>query len=368
MKSITSVFTIFLIFVCFACGETTSEKTVANETPKPTAVAKKMPETAKTVAETKAIPKQVSTDVQEKTAIAKEPMTKKKVEKEKVAASTKPTNNSEAQPTATNNTASNKSQAQMTEAIEKVMETTSKAIETTDKAVKTTEKAVETVTKATETPKPAKPDHAAWNTLLQKNVSATGKVNYKGFKAQKSTLQSYLDDLAANPPASDWGRKETMAYWINAYNAFTVKLIVDNYPLSSITNLDGGKPWDKKWIKLGDKTYSLNNIENDILRPKYKDARIHFAVNCAAQSCPPLLNKAWTAANLNANFDKQAKAFINNSKFNKISADAVEISKIFEWYAGDFGDIVTYLNKYSTTKINAGAKVSYMEYDWALNE
>lgn len=354
MKSITSIFTLFIIFVCFACGETTSEKTVANDTPQPTAVAEKMPEAAKTVAETKAIPKQVSTDVQEKTAIIQEPVTKKKVEKNKVTAPTKPANNSTAQPTATNNTASVEMPTKVKEATEKVVETAPKTVVKEEPKV--------------ETPKPAKPDHAAWNTLLQKNVSASGKVNYKGFKAQKSALQSYLDDLAANPPASDWGRKETMAYWINAYNAFTVKLIVDNYPLSSITNLDGGKPWDKKWIKLGDKTYSLNNIENDILRPKYKDARIHFAVNCAAQSCPPILNKAWTAANLNANFDKQAKAFINNSKFNKTSADAVEISKIFEWYAGDFDDIVTYLNKYSTTKINAGAKVSYMEYDWALNE
>ena len=89
------------------------------------------------------------------------------------------------------------------------------------------------------------------------------------------------------------GQKK-MAYWINVYNAFTIKMIVDNYPVSSITKLHGGKPWDVKWIELGEKKYSLNEIEHNILRPQFKDARIHFAVNCAAQSCPPILNKAWT--------------------------------------------------------------------------
>ena len=146
------------------------------------------------------------------------------------------------------------------------------------------------------------------------------------------------------------------------------KLILDNYPTSSITKLKGGKPWDVKWIKLGSKTYSLNNIENDIIRPEFKEARIHFAVNCAAASCPPLLNQAWTPSNLEANFEKQAKAFVNNSAYNKISASKVQVSKIFEWYAGDFGDLIAYLNKYSTTKINKSAKVSYLEYDWALNK
>ncbi|MEM9916509.1 MAG: DUF547 domain-containing protein [Bacteroidota bacterium] len=214
----------------------------------------------------------------------------------------------------------------------------------------------------------AKPDHTAFDALLRKYVTNSGKVNYKGIKSNQAALEAYLKDLSANPPADSWSRKEKMAYWINAYNAYTIKLIVDNYPLSSITKLHSGKPWDVKWIEIGGKKYSLNNIENDILRPKYKDARIHFAVNCAAKSCPPLLNRAWTAANLNSNFDKQAKAFINDGQFNAISSKKVEISKIFEWYAVDFGDIKSYLNKYSNTKIDAGASVSYRAYDWGLNE
>lgn len=214
---------------------------------------------------------------------------------------------------------------------------------------------------------PGKPTHDLWDELLRKYVTADGKVNYAGFQKDKAALESYLGGLTRNPVQDDWSRNEKMAYWINAYNAFTVKLIVDNYPVSSIMKLHNGKAWDVKWIQLGSKTYTLNNIENDILRPKYKDARIHFAVNCAAESCPPLLNRAFTADKLESQLEQQAKAFINNAKYNSISANSVAISRIFEWYAGDFGNIVDYLNKYSNTRINANATVKYQEYDWALN-
>lgn len=212
------------------------------------------------------------------------------------------------------------------------------------------------------------PSHETWDALLKKHVSATGQVNYKGIKAEKSKLEDYLKTLSTNAPEESWSKAEQMAFWINAYNAFTIKLIVDNYPTSSITKLHAGKPWDQKWIKIGSKTYTLNNIENDILRPQFKDARIHFAVNCAAKSCPPLLNAAWTATNLNSNLDAQAKKFINNPAFNKLSEKKAEVSKIFEWYAADFGKLIDFLNKYATTKASAKAKVSYLEYDWGLNE
>lgn len=210
--------------------------------------------------------------------------------------------------------------------------------------------------------------HQAWDKVLRKYVSATGKVNYKGMKAEEAELDAYLDHLENTPVQQDWSRAKKMAYWINAYNAFTVKLILKNYPVSSITKLEGGKPWDVKWIRLGDKTYSLNNIEHDILRPQFKDARIHFAVNCAARSCPPLLNRAWTEENLNDYFDQQAKAFINDPKYNEIRTSEVTLSKIFEWYREDFGNLIDFLNKYSTTSIKENAEISFKEYDWTLNE
>lgn len=210
--------------------------------------------------------------------------------------------------------------------------------------------------------------HDAWNRLLGKHVSAAGKVDYKGFKADQQALDAYLQQLAANPPAGTWKRADQMAYWINAYNAFTIDLIVDNYPVSSILKLDGGKTWDVKRILLGGKKYSLNQIENEILRPEFKDARIHFALNCAARSCPPLYNKAFTAKNLERALEQRTRQFINDARFNTLSAGKASVSKIFEWYAADFGDLKTFLNKYAGVKMDAGASIGFLEYNWELNE
>lgn len=207
--------------------------------------------------------------------------------------------------------------------------------------------------------------HAIWDELLRKYVSSSGKVNYKGLKSEKSQLDAYIKLLSENHPDGNWARNEQLAYWINVYNAYTVKLIIENYPLKSITDL--GKPWDKPFIKLGSKTYTLNQVENEIIRPTFKEPRIHFAVNCAARSCPPLLNEAFTPEKLNSQLEKQTRAFIN-SAYNSISAKKVELSKIFDWYGADFGDLIAYVQQYTSTQIDKSAKVSFKEYDWALNE
>lgn len=217
-------------------------------------------------------------------------------------------------------------------------------------------------------PAPTPPDHAAWNTLLQRYVNAQGKVNYAGLREAQADLEAYLSTLAANPPQPDWSRNAAMAYWINAYNAFTVKLIVDHYPLNSIRDLHGGNPWDRQWIKLGERTYSLNQIEHDILRPRYGDSRIHFAVNCAAISCPPLHNRAFTADNLTATLDRLARQFINNENYNLLTPERVEVSKIFDWYGEDFGNLTNYLQGYTQTNISPNATIAFKEYDWALNK
>lgn len=214
----------------------------------------------------------------------------------------------------------------------------------------------------------AKPSlHDDFDKFLTSYVSSNGKVNYNQIKANSQELDKVIKHLQENPILESWSKNKKLAYWINAYNAFTIKKIVDNYPIKSITDLDSGKPWDVKWINLGGKTYSLNNIENDIIRPQFKDARIHFAVNCAAKSCPPLLNKAYTEANLNDLLNSQTKKFINNTRYNKLDGSTLSISKIFDWYKEDFGNVVTYLNKYASSKIDADAKVEYMEYNWSLN-
>lgn len=210
-------------------------------------------------------------------------------------------------------------------------------------------------------------NHTKWDQMLRANVSSNGNVNYKNFKAKEAQLDDYLKHLGENVPSSSASTAEKKAYWMNAYNAFTVKLIVKNYPLKSIK--DVGNPWKIKFIELGGKTYDLNTIEHEILR-KMGDPRIHVGINCASKSCPKLHNKAFTAANVNAELDKLTKAFINDPSRNKINANAVQLSKIFDWFKGDFtkkGTLIEYLNKYSKVKISSKAKISYLNYSWSLN-
>ncbi len=212
------------------------------------------------------------------------------------------------------------------------------------------------------------PSHSDWDALLKKNVTNDGKVSYKSFKKDKAKLDAYCDLISNSKPSDTWKKEDLMAFWINAYNAYTIKLVTDNYPISSIQKLDGGKPWDVKRITINGTKFSLNDIENNVLRKNYKDPRIHFAVNCAAKSCPTLLNKAFTGANLNASLDAQATKFVNNTDFNTLSKSSASVSKIFDWYAVDFGDLTTFLNKYATNKLDKGAKITFQEYKWTLNE
>lgn len=229
---------------------------------------------------------------------------------------------------------------------------------------------VKTQAKVVEKPSPQQATanlHDAFDALLKKYVSTSGKVNYKDLKENKADLEAYTKALSENIPADKAPKAERFAYWINAYNAFTLKLIVDNYPLSSVTKLDGGKPWDVKRITLGGKKYSLNDIENNILRPM-GDARIHFAINCAAKSCPPIHNVAFTAANLNSVLESRTKRFINDTKANSLTGNELKISKIFDWYGKDFDKIPEFINRFAVTKVKADAKIGFMDYDWSLNE
>ena len=209
--------------------------------------------------------------------------------------------------------------------------------------------------------------HDMWNKLLSTHVSSSGHVNYGAIKKNEAQLDAYLAWLESNAPSKSDKSQKAKAFWINAYNAYTIKLIVNNYPVSSITELHGGKPWDVSWIKLGGSTYSLNNIEHDIIRPIWKDARIHFAVNCAAKSCPPIANKAYTVGNMDALLESSTKKFINNASFNTISSSSMSLSKIFDWYKEDFGDLIGYINKYSSAKVGSGASISFQDYNWSLN-
>lgn len=209
---------------------------------------------------------------------------------------------------------------------------------------------------------------AYWAKVLQAHVSDEGMVDYAAIQKDPN-FQRAIDLYADQKPTSSWSSDDAMAFWINVYNAFTVKLIVDNYPLNSITDLKD--PWDQKFIVLKGEKFSLNQIEHEILRPVYKDPRVHFAVNCASFSCPKLLNEPIYAEKLNSQLNQLSKGFLADSKRNKISTNKAELSKIFEWFSEDFGGatgVVDFINVHSNFKVSSPSQLTYLEYDWSLNK
>ncbi|MFZ1705802.1 MAG: DUF547 domain-containing protein [Saprospiraceae bacterium] len=203
--------------------------------------------------------------------------------------------------------------------------------------------------------------------LLQKFVSSTGIVNYRGLKKEIAALETYTYSLSEDPTFEEGTYHEKLALWINAYNAFTLLMVTQNYPINSIRDLHSGKPWDAKWIRIGSKTYSLNQIENDIIRPRFKEPRIHFVLNCAAKSCPPLVNTVITSKNLEEILEKATKNFLSGPE-NRIQEKKLELSSIFDWYRDDFGNVPSFISKYSNIKVKSDASISYVKYNWSLND
>ncbi len=211
-------------------------------------------------------------------------------------------------------------------------------------------------------------DHKSWHNLLQKHVSPEGNVDYRGFQNDVAELDSYLSDLSSNAPTENWSKEEKLAYWINAYNAFTVKLILDNYPVASIKDIS--RPWDQDFFKIGGEDFDLNTIEHTILR-KMDEPRIHFAIVCASASCPKLINEAYEADTLEKQLSEVTRDFLADTRRNRITPDRLELSKIFSWFDKDFkeeGTLIEFLQPYTEVKVSKKAKVSYLTYDWSLNE
>ncbi len=232
--------------------------------------------------------------------------------------------------------------------------------------------------RTSKTPQGARPvHHTQWDALLQANVSPEGWVDYKGFVRDSAELNSYLELLSsAHPNKKYWSEKERLAYWINAYNAFTIRLVIRHYPIESIKKITWtipflNSPWKIKFIQIQGVHYSLGNIEHDILRKQFDEPRIHFAINCASYSCPPLSNTAYTAEKIDRQLDRAAKRFINDPLRNIITPDQVKVSSIFLWFRRDFtkkGSLRSFLNQYSKIQIQKGQRIRYMKYDWSVNE
>ena len=223
------------------------------------------------------------------------------------------------------------------------------------------------------------PAHAQWTVLLQKYVDSSGNVNYVGIQEDSIQLNKYLDLLQQNPPDPvNWSKEAQLAYWINLYNAFTLQLVIRHYPVYSIKDI-GSKiqipfvntPWDIKFIDISGEKLDLNNVEHSILRKKFNEPRIHFAINCASFSCPKLRREAYEAQLLDEQLEEQAIDFINDPERNELSEDHVRLSKIFDWFKGDFtdsGSLIDFINQYAIVNVQPKAKISYLQYDWSLNE
>ena len=217
------------------------------------------------------------------------------------------------------------------------------------------------------------PWEGEYGRLLAQYVTPAGTVKYKAWKANAAdvaALQKITDQIGAGGP-SDTSRNGRFAFHINAYNAWMLRLVLEAYPIKSVRDIaplygvfTGSR------IMLGGKKTSLNQLEKGLLIPEFKDPRVHSAINCASASCPPLLDVPFTAAKLNAQLEARSKAFANGGSV-QVAGNKARISKIFDWYSADFkasGDVIGFLNKYRTEAIPAGTKLSYLDYDWSLNE
>ena len=210
-------------------------------------------------------------------------------------------------------------------------------------------------------------NHNNWDNLLQKHVN-NGLVNYNGFAKDSVLLKSYLQLLANNKPNSTASKSTIISFYANLYNAATVALIIENSQIKSIKKIKN--PWGKKRILLGNDTVSLNFIEHKILR-NLDEPRIHFAINCASISCPNLLNKAFTAANLENLLEAATISFIQDKTKNNITESKAEISPIFKWFKKDFtksGNVKSFISKYSRIALSKNTKISYLKYNWLLNK
>lgn len=222
-----------------------------------------------------------------------------------------------------------------------------------------------------EVPTDHRVDHSAWDKLLADNVSAEGKVDYANISARyRGTLDDYLKKLS-RIDTSALSRQQQLAYYINLYNATMVQAVIDRYHDGFSPADDDFAVFKDKLVRLGDREISLNELENDILRKEFREPRIHVALVCAAESCPPLLPRAYRADDLDQVLDENMRRFVNDPARNPIDPDKKQarLSKIFDWYADDFGgksDLLAFLSRYGKRDL-AQYQITFVDYSWRLN-
>ncbi|HJS76420.1 MAG TPA: DUF547 domain-containing protein [Burkholderiales bacterium] len=223
--------------------------------------------------------------------------------------------------------------------------------------------------------------HKSWDAMLKKHVillegGKASQVNYQGMAKERAALTEYLHSLSrvGEQEFGAWSRGEQVAFLINAYNAYTVEKILARYPdIKSIWDFGKffGNPFRDEFFTLLGRSMSLDGIEHGILRKRYREPRIHYAVNCASIGCPMLREEAYVAARLDEQLEEQARRFLSDRTRNRFRDGRLEVSKIFDWYKEDFEPREEYFARYAgVLGMPAGAspRLVFLDYDWALND
>ncbi len=232
-------------------------------------------------------------------------------------------------------------------------------------------------------------DHSAWDRLLKTYVKpgsdGLNRVDYAAFKSGgHGDLKLYIRNLETVDPQS-LDRPEQFALLANLYNAKTIDIVLDNYPVASIKDISlggglfaaiSGGPWKAKVLKIRGMDLSLDDIEHGVLRPVFKDPRVHYSVNCASIGCPNLQAEAFTGAKLDSQLDNAARAFINHPRGANITQSGLVVSSIYSWFKADFGNtdqgVLAHLRKYASpelaTKLKSVSSISDYQYNWSLND
>ena len=228
-------------------------------------------------------------------------------------------------------------------------------------------------------------DHGGFDALLARRARASAdgvvRVDYAGWKrsaADRDALKRYIDLLTGLDPLT-LTRAEQFAYWANLYNALTIKVVVDAYPVASIRDIRTSRPlpgpWWKAVTRVAGVDLSLNNIEHDILRKGWREPRVHYAVNCASFSCPNLPLTALRGVGLEAALEAAARAYVNHSRGVRFEGEKLVVSSIYRWYGGDFGGtdarVIAHLAQYAApplrTRLLTVDRIARGAYDWSLN-
>ncbi|HKK31072.1 MAG TPA: DUF547 domain-containing protein [Alphaproteobacteria bacterium] len=229
-------------------------------------------------------------------------------------------------------------------------------------------------------------DHSRWTALLQRYVrTGPNGVNWVDYAAWRDDGREELDRYLAKlqqTAVSRLNRSEQLAYWINLYNALTVDVVLDHYPVESIQDIDispglfASGPWDKKLVTVEREKLSLNDIEHRIIRPIWRDPRIHYGVNCASVGCPNLAKTAYRGTNVDAMLTEAAHAYVNDPRGVSINGDLVTVSRIYDWFIEDFGDteagVLRHLQQYAEPalrrRLQEIGSLYNTAYDWSLND